>query len=130
MFVDLTIYLLANKKTRRKTQAISDPRCSVPQTLLRERLLEVLELLGARDGGLLDILSEDVVAEEVEELRRPVLELARQGDVEDTIQLLERLLLRLRHHEEYGEEADDVPASVEGECSLWFECVQERRPSD
>lgn len=98
--------------------------------LLRELLVHVLEVLarGRRDGGFHVAAEEDVALPEVPELGEAVADEAGDRDVEDGVELLERLLLGLGQEQQHADEARYVPGPVPRERPLRRPRRHERRP--
>jgi hypothetical protein len=99
--------------------------------LLSELLLGILDIVGrSRDFGRLHVTTKDVVTPEVTGLRDAVAHDTAQRDVEDGVQFLERLLLRLGEEEQHEHPARDVPGGVPGERSGVGPGLHKGRPGD
>ncbi len=77
-----------------------------------------------------DMLEEEVPAEEPEKLLQAPGGMSSGWNAKDLIELLEGLALGLGNEEQHAKEADDVPPGVPAERARGREGLQERGPRD
>ena len=75
-------------------------------------------------------LKQQVPPPDIDQLRDAIDGVLVARDIEHAIQLFEGLALGLRHEEQDGHPADDVPGGVPGEAALGGERRLHRRPGD